>query len=72
MACNCRTVLIRKFPLANGRLVSVILRDRLSCDDPYVNLTRATALSLRTGETFNSDRINRSIKDILIKTNISI
>jgi hypothetical protein len=72
MNCNCRTVLTRKFPLATGRIITIILRDRLSCDDPYINLARAKALSLRTGESFNSNRINRSIRDSLIKTNISI
>jgi len=69
---KCRTELTRVFPLATGRLVTMILRDTLSCEDPYMNLARAKALSVRTGESFDSNRVSKTIRDSLIKTNISI
>jgi hypothetical protein len=63
---------VRVYPLANGRLVRVILRNSIIPEDPYINMVRAKALSVRTGEPYSRDRITRSIKDHLIKTNISI
>jgi len=72
MASCCRTELIRTFPLATGRLVTLILRDQINCEDPYMSLVRAQALSLRTGESFDSNRISRGIRDALIRTNVSI
>ena len=69
---NCRLELERRYPLANGRIVTVTVRDSVVPEDPYLVLARAKALSVRTGEAFNASRTNRSIKDFLIKTNISI
>jgi len=69
---DCRIEAERVYPLAGGRLVRVILRNSLVPEDPYLSLARAQALSIRTGDTFDADRIRRSIKDHLIKTNISI
>lgn len=66
-----RTEVSQSFSLANGRLMTVILRDTLVVEDPYINLARAKALSVRTGEPNTSDRIPRVIKDYLIKTNIT-
>jgi hypothetical protein len=69
---SCRLEMERRYPLANGRIVTVIVRDSVTPEDPYLVLTRAKALSVRTGEVFNASRTTRSIKDFLIKTNISI
>ena len=52
-------------------MISVILRDTLVPEDPYINMARATALSIRTGEPYDADRVDRTIKDYLIKANIS-
>lgn len=70
--CDCRQEVERVYPLANGRLVRVILRDSIVPEDPYLSLARAFALSVRTGEVFNAERTPRVIRDTLIKTNISI
>jgi len=67
-----RTESVRSYPLANGRIIRVILRDSIVPEDPYLNMARAKALSVRTGEPYNRDRVSRSIKDHLIKQNISI
>lgn len=69
---RCRIELERRYPLANGRVVTVIVRDSVTPEDPYLVLARAKALSVRTNEAFSAERTTRSIKDFLIKTNISI
>lgn len=69
---NCRIELEKRYPLANGRMVTVIVRDSVVPEDPYLVLVRAKALSVRTGEALNASRTTRAIKDLLIKTNISI
>lgn len=69
---NCRIEEERVYPMANGRIVTVILRNSVVVEDPYLSLARAKALSVRTAEAFDSDRTSRAIKDHLIKTNVSI
>lgn len=69
---ECRVEAERVYPLAGGRLVRVILRNSLVPEDPYLSLARAQALSIRTGEAFDANRVTRAVKDHLIKTNISI
>ena len=66
-----RAEYIQTFSLSGGRMISVILRDTLVPEDPYINMARATALSIRTGEPYDADRVDRTIKDYLIKTDIS-
>jgi hypothetical protein len=69
---NCREEAVRRFPIANGRLVTVTLRNSLVPEDPYLVLAKAKAFSVRTGERYTAPKTPRSVKDILIKTNISI
>jgi hypothetical protein len=69
---ECREEYERRYPLANGRIVTVIVRDTVVVEDPYLNLARAKALSVRTGEAYDADRTTPAIKDHLIKTNVSI
>ena len=71
MACN-RTEVSRTFPLAGGRQVTLILRDAIVPEDPFLNLARAQALALRTGEPFDATMTRRKIKDSLIKTYTNI
>jgi len=67
-----RTEVARTYSLDNGRLITVILRDTIVPEDPYLSMARAKCLSLRTGEPYDSDRTNRVIKDQLIKTNVTL
>jgi|WetSurSiteA1Bulk_404760.scaffolds.fasta_scaffold480295_1 hypothetical protein len=62
----------RSYPIANGRMVTIIIRDSVVPEDPYLVLVRAKALSLKTGEPFKADKTPRRIKDALIKTSITI
>jgi hypothetical protein len=67
-----RTEVIKTYSLANSRLITVILRDTIVPEDPYISLARAKALSLRTNEPYNADRVDQGIKYYLIKTNITV
>lgn len=69
---SCRLEAERVYPLANGRVVTVTLRKTVTPEDPYLVLARAKGLSARTGEPVDADKTPRSVKDYLIKTNISI
>ena len=69
MAAN-RTEVSKSYPLANGRLVTIILRDKISIDDIVTNRTKAKLLALRAGEAEDTVRVNRKVKDLLIKSNI--
>jgi hypothetical protein len=69
---TCRVEATRRYPLANGRIITVTLRNTIVPEDPYLVLARAKALSVRTGEAFDADRTSRTIRDFLIRTNIEI
>ena len=69
---NCREEAVRRFPIANGIVVTVTLRNSLVPEDPYLVLAKAKAYSTKTGSAYNAPKTPRSVKDILIKTNISI
>jgi len=58
--------------LADTKMVYLILRDTITVEDPYINLARAKALAIRTGEPYAAQPVKRTIKDHLIKTNITI
>lgn len=62
----------RSYPIANGKIVTVILRDSVVPEDPYLVLAKAYALSVKTGEGFKAQATPRRIKDALIRTNVTI
>jgi DNA helicase TIP49 (TBP-interacting protein) len=63
---------IKEYYLADGRVVTLTLRDTLAPEDPYLVLCRAAAYTIRTGSNPMTQRVDRTIRDHLIKTNISI
>jgi len=58
--------------VANGRAVTVYVRSGIVPEDVLLNGARCKALSVRTNEVNDWRRVPRSVKDYLIKTNISI
>lgn len=62
----------QSYPIANGKIVTVIIRDSVVPEDPYLVLAKAFALSVRTGEGFKAQQTPRRIKDALIKTTVTI
>jgi hypothetical protein len=68
----CREEPSRTYHLRDGRTVTIILRDSVVVEDPYMNIARARALEARTGSDVTYGRIDRDIRDNLIKTNLAI
>lgn len=56
--------------VVGGRRVVVVVRQDLVVEDPYLNLARAQAYAIATGEPFPAPPVSRSIKDYLIRTNL--
>lgn len=59
------------YPMQGNRKVTFIVRDKIAPDDVIVNRAKAKLLALRTAEPLDTVRINRNIKDLLIKLNIA-
>lgn len=57
--------------MVGGQKVTLILRDTVVPEDPYLNLARAAAYAKMTGKVFPAPRVPRSIKDHMIRLNIS-
>lgn len=59
-----------------GRRVTIIIRDTIVPEDPYLNLVRASAYTFQARSGSNSrfpvPPVGRDIKDFLIRTNVVI
>lgn len=55
-----------------GRIYRMVLRDKVSPEDPMLIMVKALAFALQTGEAFNGTSPPRSVKDFLIKSNVVI
>jgi hypothetical protein len=62
------TITIRKF----GRLYNFVLRDKVTVEDPYLVLVKAEAFAIAEGEPFAGSVPDRSLRDVLIKSNVQI
>lgn len=58
--------------VANGRIVTVVVRSGIVPEDVLINGARSKALAVRVNEVNDWKRVSRTVKDYLIKTNISI
>lgn len=58
--------------VVGGNHVTMVIREDVTPEDPFDNLARAAAFSIATGNVFPAPRVPRSLKDHLIRTNISI
>ena len=67
-----RTTAVIRYPMRDGRFITVYIRDTVVVEDPYLKLVKAKLMSVRTGNQFMADMTDRSIKDPLIKVNIQI
>lgn len=61
-----------RVPMKDGTIRTVIVRDALAVEDPYLKLARAYILTVLTGDEFGADLTSRVLKDDLIKANIEI
>lgn len=62
--------------IIGGQRVTVTVRDTIVPEDPYLNLVRASAFPLQMGGGANArfpvPPVGRDIKDVLIKSTITI
>jgi hypothetical protein len=62
------TVTIRKF----GRLYNFTMTDKTTVEDPYLVLVKAEAFAIAEGEPYAGQVPDRSLRDVLVKSNIVI
>lgn len=56
----------------DGRIYRFIARDKVTPEDPYLVMVKATAFAIQTGEAYNGTPPSRTIKDFLIKSSTVI
>jgi hypothetical protein len=71
-AIPCRNELILRFPMVDGRLRTVIIRESVVVEDPYLKMVRAKLYTIKNGTEFGAEITSRALKDVLIKQNIQI
>lgn len=67
----CRTEVkatIRK----GGRLYTVIMRDKVVVEDPYLVMVKAAAFAIREGEPYMGRATPRAVKDFLLKSSVVV
>ena len=57
------SVTVRK----DGRLYTMVVRDKIVVEDPYIVMVKATAFAIQEGEPYNARPTPRDIRDFLIK-----
>lgn len=55
-----------------GRLYKVVLRDKITVEDPYLVMVKATAFAIRTGEPYAAEPAARAVRDFLLKSAVVI
>lgn len=56
----------------NGRLYTMILRDKISVEDPYITMVKAAAFAIRASEPYVMQPPPRKVRNFLINSNIVI
>ena len=67
-----RNEVILSFPLADGTIRKVLIRDKIVIEDPYLKIVRANLFAIKTNSDVLADVTDRKIKNALIKQNIQI
>lgn len=55
-----------------GRTYKMVLRDKVVVEDPYLVLVKATAFAIRESEPYMGRSPDRSVRDVIIKSNVII
>lgn len=56
----------------NGRLYTMVLRDKISVEDPYLTMVKAAAFAIRTSEPYVMQPPPRKVRNFLINSNVVI
>ncbi len=55
-----------------GRLYTVVLRDKVVVEDPYLVLVKAAAFAVREGEPYMGRVTPRPVRDFLIRSSVVV
>jgi hypothetical protein len=50
----------------------VVLRDKITVEDPYLVMVKATAFAIRTGEPYAAEPTPRAVRDFLLKSSVVV
>ncbi len=67
----CRTEVVQVVR-KDGRLYRIVLRDKIVVEDPYLMMVKAFAFAIQQGEPYMGNTPPRSIRDFLLKSNVTI
>lgn len=71
-ACRPSRKEIRIVLKKDGRLYTMILRDKVCVEDPYLTMVKAAAYAIRQGEPYVMQPPPRKVRNFLIRSNIVI
>ena len=66
-----RTEVTRRV-IKNGKIYTMTLRDKITIEDPYLVMVKASAYAIRTDEPYDARTPRRDYRDMLIKSNLII
>jgi len=66
-----RTENIRRF-IKNGKVYTMVWRDKVTIEDPYLVMVKAAAYAIRMNEPYGARTPRRDFRDFLIKNNLII
>jgi len=61
-----------RYALHSGDVTTATFRDAVVPEHSYMALMHAHLRSLRSGTPYRGERVSRTIKDVLIRTNLQI
>jgi len=56
----------------NGRLYNMVLRDKITVEDPYLTMVKASAFAIRESEPYVMQPPPRKVRNFLINSNVVI
>jgi len=56
----------------NGLLYTMVLRDKIAIEDPYLTMVKAAAFAIRQGEPYVMRPPPRQVRNFLIRSNVVI
>ena len=66
-----RTETVKKF-IKNGKIYTMVWRNKLTIEDPYIVMVKAAAYAIRMNEPYAARPPRRDYRDCLIKSSLVI
>lgn len=66
-----RSETVRRY-IKNGKIYTMVWRDKVTIEDPYLVLVKSSAYGIRTNEPYGGRTPRRSYRDYLVKSNLVI